>query len=62
MPLVYCGACSHAPGITARADRADTQTRQAKITPYSQQVMSLEGVYQVREEAVAIRVHLKNSR
>jgi aromatic ring-opening dioxygenase catalytic subunit (LigB family) len=29
MPLVYCGACSHAPGITARADRADTQTRQA---------------------------------
>jgi len=29
MPLVYVGACSHAPGITARADRADTQTRQA---------------------------------
>ncbi|MCA0249259.1 MAG: extradiol ring-cleavage dioxygenase [Proteobacteria bacterium] len=29
MPLVYCGACSHAPGITARAERADTQTRQA---------------------------------
>jgi aromatic ring-opening dioxygenase catalytic subunit (LigB family) len=29
MPLVYCGACSHAPGITARADRADTQSRQA---------------------------------
>jgi 2,3-dihydroxyphenylpropionate 1,2-dioxygenase len=29
MPLVYCGACSHAPGITARADRADTQTREA---------------------------------
>ena len=27
--LVYCGACSHAPGITARAERADTQTRQA---------------------------------
>jgi aromatic ring-opening dioxygenase catalytic subunit (LigB family) len=29
MPLVYCGACSHAPGITARAEKADTQTRQA---------------------------------
>jgi aromatic ring-opening dioxygenase catalytic subunit (LigB family) len=29
MPLVYCGACSHAPGITARAERTDTQTRQA---------------------------------
>ena len=29
MPLVYCGACSYAPGITARAERADTQTRQA---------------------------------
>lgn len=29
MPLVYCGACSHAPGITGRAERADTQTRQA---------------------------------
>ena len=29
MPLVYLGACSHAPGITARAERADTQTRQA---------------------------------
>ena len=32
MPLVYCGACSHAPGITARAERADTQTRQALET------------------------------
>jgi 2,3-dihydroxyphenylpropionate 1,2-dioxygenase len=29
MPLVYCGACSHAPGITARAERAGTQIRQA---------------------------------
>jgi aromatic ring-opening dioxygenase catalytic subunit (LigB family) len=29
MPLVYCGACSHAPGMTGRAERADTQTRQA---------------------------------
>ncbi len=29
MPLVYCDACSHAPGITARAARADTQTLHA---------------------------------
>src|SRR5882672_6506670 len=29
MSLVYCGACSHAPGITGRAERADTQSRQA---------------------------------
>ena len=28
MPLVYCGACRHTPGITARAERADTQVRQ----------------------------------
>jgi 2,3-dihydroxyphenylpropionate 1,2-dioxygenase len=34
MPLVYCGACSHAPGITARAERADTQTRQAVETAF----------------------------
>lgn len=42
--------------------KLDTQSRQAQITPYLQQVMYLEGVYQVREEAVAIRVHLKNNR
>jgi len=29
MPLVYCGACSHAPGITARAERADPAKRAA---------------------------------
>lgn len=29
MPLVYCGACSHAPGITARAERADPARRAA---------------------------------
>jgi hypothetical protein len=40
----------------------DTEARQAQITPYSEQVMYLEGVYQVKDEAVAIRVHLKNSK
>ncbi|MFO1160994.1 MAG: hypothetical protein U1E60_19290 [Reyranellaceae bacterium] len=34
MPLVYCGACSHAPGITARPERADTQSRQALETAF----------------------------
>ncbi|MBX9943361.1 MAG: hypothetical protein K2Y40_04705 [Reyranella sp.] len=32
MPLVYCGACSHGPGITARADRADPAKRDALYT------------------------------
>ena len=27
MPLVFAGACSHAPGITGRADRADPKAR-----------------------------------
>ena len=27
MPLVYAGVCSHAPGITGRADQADPKTR-----------------------------------
>ena len=29
MPLVYAGVCSHAPGITGRADQADPQVRDA---------------------------------
>lgn len=29
MPLVYAGVCSHAPGITGRADQADPDTRDA---------------------------------
>ena len=40
----------------------DTQARQADITSYSEQVISLEGIYQVREEALAIRVRLENIR
>jgi hypothetical protein len=27
MTLVFAGACSHAPGITGRADRGDPQQR-----------------------------------
>ena len=29
MSLVYAGVCSHGPGITARADRADPELRDA---------------------------------
>jgi aromatic ring-opening dioxygenase catalytic subunit (LigB family) len=29
MPLVYAGVCSHAPGITGRAERADPMVRDA---------------------------------
>lgn len=29
MPLVYAGVCSHAPGITGRADQADPEVRDA---------------------------------
>ena len=29
MPLVFAGVCSHAPGITGRADQADPEVRVA---------------------------------
>jgi len=28
MPLVFAGVCSHAPGITGRANRADPEVRE----------------------------------
>ena len=31
MPLVYAGVCSHAPGITGRADQADPEVRGAFV-------------------------------
>lgn len=31
MPLVYAGVCSHAPGITGRADQADPEVRAAFV-------------------------------
>ena len=31
MPLVFAGVCSHAPGITGRADRADPALRDALL-------------------------------
>ncbi|MDH4280541.1 MAG: extradiol ring-cleavage dioxygenase [Acidimicrobiia bacterium] len=34
MPLVYAGVCSHAPGITGRADQADPEVRDAFYAAY----------------------------
>ena len=34
MALVYAGVCSHAPGITGRADQADPEVRDAFYTAY----------------------------
>ncbi|WP_419944553.1 extradiol ring-cleavage dioxygenase [Candidatus Poriferisodalis sp.] len=36
MPLVYAGVCSHAPGITGRADQADPQVRDAFYDAFDQ--------------------------
>lgn len=36
MPLVYAGVCSHGPGITGRAERADPQVRDAFYSAYAQ--------------------------
>ena len=34
MPLVYAGVCTHGPGITGRAERADPKTRDAFYAEY----------------------------
>jgi hypothetical protein len=39
----------------------DTQTKQATLTPYTAQVISLQGVYQLKD-AWAVRVNLKNTK
>ena len=44
MPLVFAGACSHAPGITGRADRADPAARDAFYA-------ALDGLRQALEAA-----------
>ena len=36
MPLVYAGVCSHAPGITGRADQADARVRDAFYAAFHQ--------------------------
>ncbi len=42
MPLVYAGVCSHAPGITGRADRADPDVRDAFYAAFDQMRVRIE--------------------
>ena len=42
MPLVYAGVCSHAPGITGRADRADPEVRDAFYAAFHQMRAAIE--------------------
>ena len=42
MPLVYAGACSHAPGITGRAELADPVVRDAFYAAYDQMRSDIE--------------------
>ena len=44
MPLVYAGVCSHAPGITGRADQADPEVRDAFYAAFHQMRADLEAV------------------
>ena len=42
MPLVFAGVCSHAPGITGRADQADPDTRDSFYAAFDGMRESLE--------------------
>ncbi|MDH3293562.1 MAG: extradiol ring-cleavage dioxygenase [Acidimicrobiia bacterium] len=51
MPLVYTGVCSHAPGITGRADQADPEVRNAFYAAFDDMRRAVE-----RSEAEALVV------
>ncbi len=42
MALVYAGVCSHAPGITGRADKADPEARDAFYAAYQRMRADIE--------------------
>ncbi len=42
MPLVFAGVCSHAPGITGRADQADPEVRDAFYAAFGDMRSALE--------------------
>jgi len=42
MPLVYAGVCSHAPGITGRADQADPDVRDAFYAAFDAMRLRIE--------------------
>ena len=43
MPLVYAGVCSHAPGITGRAEQADPEARDAFYRAFDAMRLRLVG-------------------
>ena len=51
MPLVFAGACSHAPGITGRAARADPEVRK---TFYAQFDRMRQAIEDSRAEALVV--------
>jgi 2,3-dihydroxyphenylpropionate 1,2-dioxygenase len=51
MPLVFAGVCSHAPGITGRADLAETAVRDAFYDAFGAMRASLEAA---RPDAIAV--------
>ena len=42
MPLVFAGACSHAPGITGRAERADPELRDPFYANFEKMRLAIE--------------------
>ena len=42
MPLVYAGVCSHAPGITGRADQADPDVRDEFYAAFDEMRVAIE--------------------
>ncbi len=51
MPLVFAGVCSHAPGITGRADQADPDVRDRFYAAFDQMRVDLETT---RPDAIVI--------
>lgn len=41
MPLVYAGVCSHAPGITGRADQADPTAKEGLYDAYAEMAQAI---------------------
>lgn len=51
MPLVFAGVCSHAPGITGRADQADPDVRDRFYAAFDQMRRDLEAA---RPDAIVV--------
>jgi 2,3-dihydroxyphenylpropionate 1,2-dioxygenase len=51
MPLVFCGACSHAPGITSRPEKADPAARTEVFAAFAR---LREAIHAARPDALVI--------